>query len=141
MFPRSAGDGTRHGTFADVEAMLPYVVDMGFDILYLPPIHPIGTTKRKGRNNALVASAGEPGSPWAIGSSSGGHKSIHPELGSEADLRRLIEAARHHRIEIALDIAFRTAPSASRRIRPRSTRTSIRSTSSRRTGRRCGRSS
>ena len=110
MFPRSAGDGTRHGTFADVEAMLPYVVDMGFDILYLPPIHPIGTTKRKGRNNALVASPGEPGSPWAIGSAAGGHKSIHPELGSEADLRRLVEAARHHRIEIALDIAFQTSP-------------------------------
>jgi starch synthase (maltosyl-transferring) len=110
MFPRSAGDGTRHGTFADVEALLPYVADMGFDILYLPPIHPIGTTKRKGRNNALVASPGEPGSPWAIGSSSGGHKSIHPELGSEADLRHLIEAARSQRIEIALDIAFQTSP-------------------------------
>ena len=110
MFPRSAADGTRHGTFADVEALLPYVADMGFDILYLPPIHPIGTTKRKGRNNALVASPGEPGSPWAIGSSSGGHKSIHPELGSETDLRHLIEAARAHRIEIALDIAFQTSP-------------------------------
>jgi len=110
MFPRSAGDGTRHGTFADVEALLPYVADMGFDILYLPPIHPIGTTKRKGRNNALVASPGEPGSPWAIGSSSGGHKSIHPELGTETDFRRLIDAARNHRIEIALDIAFQTSP-------------------------------
>ena len=110
MFPRSAGDGTRHGTFADVEALLPYVADMGFDILYLPPIHPIGTTKRKGRNNALVAAPGEPGSPWAIGSASGGHKSIHAELGREADLRHLIEAARRQRIEIALDIAFQTSP-------------------------------
>src|SRR4029450_9968132 len=83
---------------------------MGFAVLSLPPIHPIGTTKRKGRNNALVASPGEPGSPWAIGSSSGGHKSIHPELGSEADLRHLIEGARGQRIEIALDIAFQTSP-------------------------------
>jgi starch synthase (maltosyl-transferring) len=110
MFPRSAGDGTRHGTFADVEALLPYVKDMGFDILYLPPIHPIGTTKRKGRNNALIAAPGDPGSPWAIGSPSGGHKSIHPELGEESDFRRLIEAARNQRIEIALDIAFQTSP-------------------------------
>jgi hypothetical protein len=159
MFPRSAADGRRHGTFADVEALLPYVADMGFDVLYLPPIHPIGTTKRKGRNNALVASPGEPGSPWAIGAAAGGHKSIHPELGSEADFRHLVEAARAQRIEIALDIAFQTspitrtwtrirsgsaivptAPSASPRIRRRSTRTSIRSTSSPPTGRRCGRS-
>jgi starch synthase (maltosyl-transferring) len=110
MFPRSAADGTRHGTFADVEALLPYVADMGFDILYLPPIHPIGTTKRKGRNNALVTAPGDPGSPWAIGSASGGHKSIHPELGSEAEFRRLVEAARDQRIEIALDIAFQTSP-------------------------------
>jgi starch synthase (maltosyl-transferring) len=110
MFPRSAGDGTRHGTFADVEALLPYVADMGFDVLYLPPIHPIGTTKRKGRNNALVAAPGEPGSPWAIGSPSGGHKSIHPELGSEAEFRQLVEAARSQRIEVALDIAFQTSP-------------------------------
>jgi starch synthase (maltosyl-transferring) len=110
MFPRSAGDGTRHGTFADVEALLPYVADMGFDILYLPPIHPIGTTKRKGRNNTLVAAPGDPGSPWAIGSASGGHKSIHPELGSEADFRRLVETARNQRLEIALDIAFQTSP-------------------------------
>jgi len=110
MFPRSAADGRRHGTFADVEALLPYVADMGFDVLYLPPIHPIGTTKRKGRNNALVASPGEPGSPWAIGAAAGGHKSIHPELGSEADFRHLVEAARAQRIEIALDIAFQTSP-------------------------------
>jgi len=110
MFPRSAADGRRHGTFADVEALLPYVADMGFDVLYLPPIHPIGTIKRKGRNNALVASPGEPGSPWAIGAAAGGHKSIHPELGSEADFRHLVEAARAQRIEIALDIAFQTSP-------------------------------
>ena len=110
MFPRSAGDGRTHGTFADVEAMLPYVAGMGFDVLYLPPIHPIGTTKRKGRNNALIAAPGEPGSPWAIGATEGGHKAIHPELGTDDDFRRLVQTARAQRIEIALDIAFQTSP-------------------------------
>ena len=84
---------------------LPYVRDLGFDVLYFPPIHPIGMTNRKGRNNALVAEPGDPGSTYAIGSEAGGHTSIHPELGSLDDFRRLVSAARAHGIEIALDFA------------------------------------
>src|SRR5437867_10321135 len=102
MFPRScAPEPGRHGTFKDCEAVLPYVAAMGFDVLYFPPIHPIGTTKRKGRNNALTVLRGEPGSPWAIGARRGGHKSIHPELGSEADFVHLIESARAHGLTLA----------------------------------------
>src|SRR2546430_170028 len=74
-----AGETRRHGTFADVAARLPYVAGMGFDVLYLPPIHPIGTSHRKGRNNSRVAAAGDPGSPWAIGAPEGGHTAIHAE--------------------------------------------------------------
>jgi starch synthase (maltosyl-transferring) len=110
MFPRSAGAGSAHGTFADVEAMLPQVAAMGFDVLYLPPIHPIGATSRKGRNNAQAAAPGDPGSPWAIGAAGGGHKAIHPALGTDADFRSLVAAARSQRIEVALDIAFQTSP-------------------------------
>jgi starch synthase (maltosyl-transferring) len=110
MFPRSAASGQAHGTFRDVEALLPYVAGMGFDVLYLPPIHPIGTTKRKGRNNALAAAPGDPGSPWAIGSAQGGHKSIHPALGTPADFRHLVTAAREQGLEVALDIAFQCSP-------------------------------
>jgi starch synthase (maltosyl-transferring) len=110
MFPRSATGTLRHGTFRDVEALLPYVAGMGFDILYLPPIHPIGVTKRKGRNNALAAAPADPGSPWAIGSAEGGHKSINPALGTAADFRHLVEAARAKGLEIALDIAFQCSP-------------------------------
>jgi starch synthase (maltosyl-transferring) len=110
MFPRSAGNGKTHGTFRDVEAMLPYVAGMGFDVLYLPPIHPIGVTKRKGRNNALAAAPGDPGSPWAIGGADGGHKAIHPELGTPEEFRHLVEAARAQGIEVALDIAFQCSP-------------------------------
>jgi starch synthase (maltosyl-transferring) len=110
MFPRSAGNGQAHGTFRDVEAQLPYVAGMGFDILYLPPIHPIGNGKRKGRNNALAAAPGDPGSPWAIGSADGGHKSIHPQLGTPAEFRHLVAAAREQGLEVALDIAFQCAP-------------------------------
>src|SRR4051812_32530316 len=110
MFPRSTGSGKKHGTFRDVEALLPYVAGMGFDVLYLPPIHPIGITKRKGRNNALAAAPGDPGSPWAIGAADGGHKAIHPELGTPADFRRLVDAARRQGIEVALDIAFQCSP-------------------------------
>jgi starch synthase (maltosyl-transferring) len=109
MFPRATA-GTRHGTFRDCEARLSYVAGMGFDVLYFPPIHPIGTTKRKGKNNAVTARPGEPGSPWAIGSREGGHKAIHPELGTAEDFRRLVEAARAHGIAIALDIAFQCSP-------------------------------
>src|SRR5213075_968001 len=88
MFARSAGTGG-HGTFADVERALPRIAKMGFDILYLPPIHPIGTTFRKGKNNRVEADAHDAGSPWAIGGTDGGHKSIHPELGTMDDFERL----------------------------------------------------
>ncbi|MEP7083664.1 MAG: alpha-1,4-glucan--maltose-1-phosphate maltosyltransferase, partial [Betaproteobacteria bacterium] len=109
MFPRSAVD-TRHGTFADVEARLPYIAGLGFDVLYFPPIHPIGREKRKGRNNALVATPEDVGSPWAIGAAEGGHKDILPELGTADDFRRLVAAAAAVGIELALDIAFQCAP-------------------------------
>jgi starch synthase (maltosyl-transferring) len=111
LFPRSCGsDGKRHGTFRDVEAQLPRIAEMGFDVLYLPPIHPIGLAFRKGRNNSTQAGPADPGSPWGIGSSAGGHKSIHPELGTLEDFRRLVNAARKRDIEIALDIAFQCSP-------------------------------
>jgi starch synthase (maltosyl-transferring) len=109
MFPRATA-GRRHGTFKDCEARLSYVAGMGFDVLYFPPIHPIGVTKRKGKNNSTTASPGEPGSPWAIGSREGGHKAIHPDLGTAEDFRMLVEAARAHGIAIALDIAFQCSP-------------------------------
>jgi starch synthase (maltosyl-transferring) len=111
MFPRSAAsDPGKHGTFSDVERLLPYVASMGFDVLYMPPIHPIGTTERKGRNNNPKSEPGEPGSPWAIGGSEGGHKAIHPELGTLEDLKHLIATAGEYGIELALDIAFQTTP-------------------------------
>jgi len=111
LFPRSMSDDpARHGTFDDVIAKLPYVREMGFDVLYFPPIHPIGRAFRKGRNNSLVAKEGEPGSPYAIGSSEGGHKDVHPELGTLADFRRLIGVAAEQGIEIALDFAIQVSP-------------------------------
>lgn len=110
LFPRSAGPEGVHGTFKDVIALLPSIVHMGFDVLYLPPIHPIGEEKRKGRNNALVAAAGDPGSPWAIGSETGGHKSLHPQLGTMKEFRQLVKAAEKAGIEIAMDIALQCAP-------------------------------
>ncbi|HUO81776.1 MAG TPA: maltotransferase domain-containing protein [Gammaproteobacteria bacterium] len=111
MFPRSqSGDADRHGSFDDVIERLPYVREMGFDVLYFPPIHPIGTSDRKGRNNALRAAAGDPGSPYAIGSEDGGHTAIHAELGTHADFARLVEAARAHGLEIALDFAIQCSP-------------------------------
>jgi starch synthase (maltosyl-transferring) len=111
LFPRStAKEPKRHGTFADCEAQLPRLAAMGFDVLYLPPIHPIGRVKRKGRNNALVAAPDDPGSPWAIGSEEGGHKAIHRELGTLRDFRRLVASARKLGIEVALDIALQCAP-------------------------------
>jgi starch synthase (maltosyl-transferring) len=100
----------RHGTFRDVEAWLPYVASMGFDVLYLPPIHPIGTAFRKGRNNSVLAQPDDPGSPWAIGAAEGGHKAIHPELGTLDDFRSLVERAKHHGIEVALDVAYQASP-------------------------------
>jgi starch synthase (maltosyl-transferring) len=111
MFPRSqSGDPHRHGTFDDVIARLPYVEDMGFDVLYFTPIHPIGSTNRKGRNNTLAPGPDDPGSPYAIGSEQGGHDAIHPELGTFDDFHRLVEAAHGHGLEIALDFAIQCAP-------------------------------
>jgi starch synthase (maltosyl-transferring) len=111
MFPRSqSGDVKRHGTFEDLIKRLPYVRDMGFDVLYFTPIHPIGRTNRKGRNNSLRAQPGDPGSPYAIGSAEGGHDAIHPELGTLADFERLVEAAHQHGLEIALDFAIQCSP-------------------------------
>ena len=111
LFPRScSGQAGRHGTFKDCEATLPYVASMGFDVLYLPPIHPIGRTKRKGPNNTLVAGPEDPGSPWAIGAVEGGHKAIHPQLGTVDDFRRFVAKAREQGLEVALDIAFQCSP-------------------------------
>lgn len=111
LFPRSAAaDPGRHGTFADVAARLDEIAEMGFDVLYVPPIHPIGRMARKGRNNSTAATAEDVGSPWAIGSAEGGHDAIHPELGTLEDLRALIAAAAAHGIEIALDLALQCAP-------------------------------
>ncbi len=112
LFPRSASpDPARPGTLRDVEErMLPYVAGMGFDILYLPPIHPIGRSFRKGRNSTMTAAPSDVGSPWAIGGPEGGHKSVAPELGTLADLRSLVRACRRHGLELALDIAFQCSP-------------------------------
>jgi len=111
MFPRSAAaEPGKHGTFADVQKLLPYVASMGFDVLYMPPIHPIGITERKGPNNNPKSTEADPGSPWAIGAAEGGHEAIHPELGTLEDFKRLIAKAGEHGIEIALDIAFQTTP-------------------------------
>ncbi len=111
MFPRScAPKSGNHGTFKDCESCLPYIKSMGFDVLYFPPIHPIGHTNRKGSNNNPVANPGDPGTPWAIGSEGGGHKSIHPHLGTLEDFQSFITKARQYSIEIALDIAFQCSP-------------------------------
>jgi len=111
LFPRStAAEPTRHGSFKDVEARLPYVAEMGFDVLYFPPIQPIGRVNRKGVNNTLEAQPGDVGSPWAIGSAEGGHKQILPQLGSLEDFRNLNARARSLGLEIALDMAFQCAP-------------------------------
>jgi starch synthase (maltosyl-transferring) len=107
VFPRScSSEDKRHGTFRDCERWLPYIASMGFDIIYLPPIHPIGTTFRKGKNNSLPAEAGDVGSPWAIGSAEGGHKSIHPQLGTLEDFRGFRTKAAECGLEVALDIAL-----------------------------------
>jgi starch synthase (maltosyl-transferring) len=110
-FPRScANDVSRHGTFADAATRFAEISRMGFNVVYFPPIHPIGRTFRKGRNNALVADESDVGSPWAIGAKEGGHKSIHPELGTMDDFKKLILEAEMHGLEVALDIAFQCAP-------------------------------
>jgi starch synthase (maltosyl-transferring) len=111
MFPRStAGVAGEHGTFKDTIGRLPYISELGFDILYLPPIHPIGEVNRKGRNNAPRAEAGDVGSPWGIGSKYGGHTAVHPDLGTLEDFRALVAAANQRGIEVALDIAYQVAP-------------------------------
>jgi starch synthase (maltosyl-transferring) len=110
MFPRSAAPGLRHGTFRDVIDRLPYVRDLGFDVLYFTPIHPIGATKRKGRNNSLSAGPDDPGSPYAIGSEAGGHDAVHPDLGTIDDFRALARAAAEQGLELALDFAIQCSP-------------------------------
>jgi starch synthase (maltosyl-transferring) len=111
MFPRScAPQPGKHGTFRDCEERLPYVAGMGFDVLYLPPIHPIGGTHRKGPNNTPGAEPGDTGSPWGIGAAEGGHTAVHPDLGSLADFDRLVARAKQHGLEVALDIAYQCSP-------------------------------
>ena len=110
LFPRSTGASGKHGTFADAERMIGYVAEMGFDVIYLPPIHPIGRTFRKGPNNALEARPHDVGSPWAIGAEEGGHDAVHPELGTLEDFRAFVAKANESGIEVALDIAFQASP-------------------------------
>jgi len=111
IFPRSMSDDeTRHGTFADVTKKLPRIRDMGFDVLYFPPIHPIGVANRKGRNNTLTAQAGDVGSPYAIGGAEGGHSAVHPELGTLDDFKQMLAAAHEQGLEIALDFAIQCSP-------------------------------
>lgn len=111
MFPRSsAAEPGVHGTFKDCERLLSYVASMGFDTLYLPPIHPIGYTHRKGKNNSITAAADDPGSPWAIGSAEGGHKSIHPQLGTVEEFRSFVAKAESLDLEVALDLAYQCSP-------------------------------
>ncbi|MDQ3814171.1 MAG: alpha-1,4-glucan--maltose-1-phosphate maltosyltransferase, partial [Armatimonadota bacterium] len=111
MFPRSCSpEPGRHGTFADCEARLPYIAEMGFDVLYFPPIHPIGMAHRKGPNNALIADPDDVGSPWAIGGAEGGHKDIHSQLGTLEDFQNLVWHAGEFGIDVALDIAFQCSP-------------------------------
>jgi starch synthase (maltosyl-transferring) len=111
FFPRSGSlDAGRHGTFKDCIRLLPRIAAMGFDVLYFPPIHPIGKINRKGKNNNVRSEPGEPGSPWAIGSDEGGHKAIHKELGTLEDYRELISQARKFGIDVAMDVAFQCAP-------------------------------
>jgi starch synthase (maltosyl-transferring) len=110
FFPRSSGEGGRHGTFKDAEAQLERAAAMNFDVVYLPPIHPVGRSHRKGRNNSLSAAPGEPGSPWAIGGPEGGHDAIHPELGTLDDFDRFVAAAGRLGLEVALDFAIQASP-------------------------------
>ncbi len=111
LFPRSwSTTPGKHGTLKDVASRLAYVASMGFDVVYLPPIHPIGATHRKGKNNSTRANPGEPGSPWAIGAAEGGHREVHPALGTLADVRDLAVRAREMGLEIALDLAYQCSP-------------------------------
>jgi starch synthase (maltosyl-transferring) len=111
IFPRSMSDDeNRHGTFIDVIGKMPRIREMGFDVLYFPPIHPIGVANRKGKNNTLTAQPGDVGSPYAIGGKEGGHTAVHPELGNLDDFRRMLDAAHEHGLEIALDFAVQCSP-------------------------------
>ncbi|HKV48736.1 MAG TPA: alpha-1,4-glucan--maltose-1-phosphate maltosyltransferase [Candidatus Acidoferrales bacterium] len=111
IFPRStAAEPGRHGTLRDCEKRLSYIASMGFDVVYLAPVHPIGHTNRKGKNNSVVAQPDDMGSPWAIGSEEGGHKAVHPQLGTLEDFRRFVAKADEHGLEVALDIAFQCSP-------------------------------
>jgi len=111
LFPRSAGpDAARSGTFREAAALLPRIADLGFDVVYLPPVHPIGTSFRKGRNNALVSESGDPGSPWAIGSAAGGHTAVEPGLGTLDDFAAFRAEAERLGLEVALDLAFQCSP-------------------------------
>ena len=111
MFPRSQGTVPgRSATFEEAERRLPEISDLGFDVVYLTPIHPIGTSHRKGRNNALEAGPDDPGSPYAIGSEEGGHKAVHPDLGTLEDFEHFVDACRGHGMEVALDLAIQCSP-------------------------------
>ncbi|HEU5321337.1 MAG TPA: maltotransferase domain-containing protein, partial [Methylomirabilota bacterium] len=110
FFPRSGRADGRHGTFRDAEAQLERAAAMGFDVVYLPPVHPVGRAHRKGRNNTLVAGPGDPGSPWAIGAAEGGHMTVHPELGTLADFDRFVARAHALGLEVALDFAIQASP-------------------------------
>lgn len=111
IFPRStSAEPDGHGTLRDCENRLPYIASMGFDVVYLPPVHPIGHTNRKGKNNSVAAQPDDVGSPWAIGSEEGGHKAVHPRLGTIEDFRRFVAKADEHGLEVALDIAFQCSP-------------------------------
>ena len=111
LFPRSCCEERQtHGTFADCEKLLPEIARMGFDVIYFPPIHPIGRTRRKGKNNAVVAEEEDPGSPWAIGAEEGGHRAVHPDLGTLEDFRHFVAQVREYGMEVALDLAFQCSP-------------------------------
>lgn len=111
IFPRScASQPGKHGTFPDCEERLAYIAAMGFDVVYLPPIHPIGHTARKGKNNTPTAGPNDPGTPWAIGAEEGGHKAVHPQLGTLEDFRKFLAKARDYGLEVALDLAYQCSP-------------------------------
>ncbi len=111
MFPRSCGsESGRHGTFRECERLLPGIAHMGFDVIYFPPVHPIGSTNKKGKDNTVTAGPQDPGSPWAIGSSEGGHKKLHPALGTMEDFERFVRLAGDKKIEVAIDLAFQCSP-------------------------------
>jgi starch synthase (maltosyl-transferring) len=111
MFPRSCGtESGRHGTFRECERLLPGIAHMGFDVIYFPPVHPIGSTNKKGKDNTITAGPEDPGSPWAIGSHEGGHKAVHPALGSMVDFERFVKLAGEKKIDVAIDLAFQCSP-------------------------------